>query len=104
VYCMLYRKGVNDTTVVSPIAPSTSDVLDLWSVQFRPVVAGTLVQEPLAIKSSGSTRDVKVMRKLDQDEGIWLSMACLRLGVPTSVGAFARAFGIYSLLWSRTKR
>jgi len=104
LWCCLYRKSINDPTIAAPYGPGAQDILDKWSVQFQPVVAGSLVCSPLGISDGAQRRDVKVMRKLDQDEGIFFSMAIIRLGVPTSTSGFCRAFASVSNLWSRTQR
>lgn len=101
---MLYMKDVSNVVVDGPSAPVTSDVLDRWTVQFPPLPAGQLNVEPLGISQWASSRKVKVMRKLDQSQGIFMSMEVFHLGGAASAGFFCRAFHLVSNLWSRTLR
>lgn len=104
IVCMLYRKGVNDATVVPPSAPGTADVLDIWTVGMVTTIAGSTVSHPLGMYANCAERDIKVQRKLDADEAIFVSIQVIHITPGTMANFVGRLFVQCSNLWSRTQR
>jgi len=97
----LYRKGLNDPVVMDALAPASEDVLDMWQVQFDGTIAGSLIANDQA-GSFERERKVKVMRKLDQGEAIFLAINATRFTVASSTTPQWGYFAQVSNLWART--
>jgi len=100
----LYRKDINDPVIADSSAPTTQDWLDLWTIQYFTPLAGDLVASPLSMQSASATRVVRAMRKLDQQEGIFLTSTCFHFTVAQSVAFSSHAAMQVSNLWSRTPK
>lgn len=103
VYVGIYRKGINDATVASPATPTDQDFLDLWQIQFYSESTTALQRTPV-YGDAEAERRIKVARKLDQEEAVFLIGTFFNFTAATDTSPVVRLRIGVSNLWSRTKQ
>lgn len=100
----LYKKDITNATVADASAPTTEDWLDLWEVQFTPSDGVAKAQGPIGMCDAAAQRRPRVMRKLNQDEGIFLTMTTFHFTIAQGAGFQGHFFLQGSQLWTRSLR